>query len=71
MLHMSLKKNATVPSDLAEALAGNAKAKIFFESLTRAEQYAVLWQLMTAKTPKTRAVRLARMMTLLESERKI
>lgn len=65
------QKNATVPSDLAEALAGNAKAKIFFESLTRAEQYAVLWQLMTAKTPKTRAVRLARMMTLLESERKI
>ena len=65
------QKNAVVPDDLAEALAQNKKAKAFFDSLTRAEQYSVLWQLMTAKTPVVRTARMEKMIKLLEAERKI
>ena len=64
------QKNATVPPDLAEALANNEKAKIFFESLTRAQQYTFLWRLMTAKTLKTRKARLDKIIADLASEKK-
>lgn len=63
--------NATVPEDLAAAFEEHQLAKTFYETLTRAEKYAVLWQLMTAKTPTTRATRLAKMIELLEQNIKI
>ncbi len=63
--------NAVVPADLEAALEQNDKAKKFFDSLTRAERYAVLWRLMTAKTPEVRAIRLQKMVETLESETKV
>lgn len=65
------QKNATVPPDLEAALNQNQKAKVFFESLKKAERYSVLWRLMTAKTPEVRAERLSKMIKLLESEKKV
>jgi len=49
---------ATVPPDLAEALARDARARAFFEKLDGANRYAILYRLQTAKRPETRARRL-------------
>ena len=52
-------KTATVPADLAEALARNARARAFFETLNAANRYAILYRVTTAKRPETRAKRIA------------
>ena len=52
-------KNATVPEDLAEALARNRKAAAFFETLTSQNRYAILHRIQTAKKPETRHKRIA------------
>jgi uncharacterized protein YdeI (YjbR/CyaY-like superfamily) len=52
-------KTSTVPSDLAEALAKNARARAFFENLDAANRYAILYRVTTAKLPETRAKRIA------------
>lgn len=65
------QKNATVPPDLEKALAQNEKANAFFSSLNKAEKYAVLWRLMTAKTPEVRVSRIVKMVKQLESKQKV
>jgi uncharacterized protein YdeI (YjbR/CyaY-like superfamily) len=52
-------KQATVPDDLAAALAANAKAEAFFAKLDARNRYAVLWRVQTAKKPETRQKRIA------------
>lgn len=52
-------KTSTVPSDLAEALGRNARAKAFFQTLDSANRYAILYRVTTAKLPETRAKRIA------------
>ena len=52
-------KNATVPDDLAHALAKNARARAFFETLSSANRYAILHNVQTAVKPETRARRIA------------
>ncbi|MEV6753133.1 YdeI/OmpD-associated family protein [Streptomyces sp. NPDC051214] len=59
------QRNATVPDDLAQALAAAPKAGKTFETLSRTERYAVLHSLMTARTPATRASRLDRVVAKL------
>jgi uncharacterized protein YdeI (YjbR/CyaY-like superfamily) len=49
-----------VPADLAAAFARNAAALTFFETLTGANRYAILYRVQTAKKPDTRADRIAR-----------
>jgi len=49
---------ATVPPDLARALARDAKARAFFEALDGANRYAILYRVQTAKRPETRARRI-------------
>jgi uncharacterized protein YdeI (YjbR/CyaY-like superfamily) len=51
---------ATVPADLAAALARNPRARAFFEELDRANRYAILYRVETAKQAETRAARIAR-----------
>jgi uncharacterized protein YdeI (YjbR/CyaY-like superfamily) len=51
---------AGVPADLASAFARNAAAFAFFEKLDRANRYAILYRVQTAKKPETRAERIAR-----------
>lgn len=53
-------RSASVPADLADALARNARAKAFFETLDSANRYAILYRVQTAKKPETRAERIQR-----------
>ncbi|MEV1119389.1 YdeI/OmpD-associated family protein [Actinosynnema sp. NPDC049800] len=54
------QRDATVPPDLAEALAGDERAREGFERLDRTRQYALFLRLMKARTPAARAVQLRR-----------
>jgi uncharacterized protein YdeI (YjbR/CyaY-like superfamily) len=57
--------NATVPDDLATALAGNAAAASFFIGLDSRNRYAILHRIQTAKKPETRARRIAEFVDML------
>jgi uncharacterized protein YdeI (YjbR/CyaY-like superfamily) len=56
---------ATVPDDLARALARNKKARDFFATLSAQNRYAILHRLQDAKRPETRARRLETFVTML------
>lgn len=56
---------AEVPDDLAAALAKNRKAGAFFQTLSRANRYAILYRTHTAKKPETRAARIAKFVAML------
>ena len=62
---------AKVPDDLAKALAKSAKAKKFFESLSSANRYSILYRLQEAKKPETRARRLAKFVDMLKKGEKL
>ena len=53
------QKDAAVPADLAAALAADPLAKKFFETLTGANRYAILYRIHDAKRPQTRAAHIA------------
>ena len=55
--------NSTPPDDFLKLLEKNKKAKAFFDSLNKANKYAITWRLQTAKKPETRE---KRMNTILE-----
>jgi uncharacterized protein YdeI (YjbR/CyaY-like superfamily) len=57
-------RSSSVPADLADALARNARAKAFFETLDSANRYAILYRVQTAKKPETRADRIQRFVGL-------
>ncbi|HVY28346.1 MAG TPA: YdeI/OmpD-associated family protein [Polyangiaceae bacterium] len=57
-------RTSTVPTDLAAALARNARAKAFFETLDSANRYAILYRVQTAKKPETRGQRIERFVTM-------
>jgi uncharacterized protein YdeI (YjbR/CyaY-like superfamily) len=48
----------TIPDDFMKKLSKNKKAKAFFETLNRANMYAIAWRLQTAKKPETREKRM-------------
>jgi len=52
-------RTSDVPADLAAALAPNARARAFFETLNGANRYAILYRVQTARKPETRADRIA------------
>ncbi len=54
------QRSATVPDDLAAALAADPQARAFFETLSGANRYAILYRVHDAKKPATRAARIAR-----------
>jgi uncharacterized protein YdeI (YjbR/CyaY-like superfamily) len=58
---------ASVPDDFLVALRKDKKALAFFESLNKANTYAIAYRLQTAKKPETRARRLE---TILEMMRR-
>jgi uncharacterized protein YdeI (YjbR/CyaY-like superfamily) len=63
----SSQKQATVPPDLAAALAASPVAASAFESLGKTKQYAVILDIVTARTPSTRAAHIRRAITALET----
>ncbi|MFF8278420.1 YdeI family protein [Streptomyces lateritius] len=62
---------ATVPDDLATALAADERARTFYEGLGKTDQYLVILRLWQARTPKNRAERLRRTMEKLAAGEKI
>ncbi|MEO8359613.1 MAG: YdeI/OmpD-associated family protein [Vicinamibacteria bacterium] len=51
-------RNSTVPDDLTEALSQRRGALAFFEKLSGANRYAILYRVQTAKKAETRAERI-------------
>ena len=58
-------RTATVPEDLAAALAANPPAQAFFATINASNRYAVLWRVQTAVKPETRARRIAQLVDML------
>jgi len=61
------QRNATVPPDLAAALAASPQAAQAFDALTKTQRYAVILKLVTARTATARAAQLRSAMTALEA----
>ncbi|MEO7815456.1 MAG: YdeI/OmpD-associated family protein [Sphingomicrobium sp.] len=55
---------ATVPDDLALALDANPAARAFFDGLTGANRYAILYRVGDAKKPETRAARITKFVAM-------
>jgi uncharacterized protein YdeI (YjbR/CyaY-like superfamily) len=56
---------ATAPEDFLQLLEKNKDAKAFFESLNKANKYAITWRLQTAKKPETREKRMKMILEML------
>jgi uncharacterized protein YdeI (YjbR/CyaY-like superfamily) len=56
--------SATVPDDLAAALDAAPTARAFFDTLTGANRYAILYRVHEAKKPETRAARIAKFVAM-------
>jgi uncharacterized protein YdeI (YjbR/CyaY-like superfamily) len=57
--------NMTIPDDFLKELSKNKKAKAFFETLNKANHYAITWRLQTAKKPETREKRMKTILAML------
>jgi uncharacterized protein YdeI (YjbR/CyaY-like superfamily) len=57
---------AAVPADFEKELDRHPKAKAFYKTLSRANSYAILWRLQTAKKAETRAKRMRSFIEMLE-----
>ena len=56
---------ATFPTDFLTALRRNKKAQAFFESLNKANRYAIAYRLQTAKKPETKQRRVEMILAML------
>jgi uncharacterized protein YdeI (YjbR/CyaY-like superfamily) len=59
-------RTATVPDDLAAALAAKPRAKAAFEAANGANRYAILHRVQDAKKPETRARRIEKLVAMLD-----
>ena len=57
---------AAPPEDFLKALNKNRKAKAFFATLSKANVYAIVYRLQTAKRPETREKRIRDFVAMLE-----
>ena len=57
--------NATVPEDFLQELNKDKKAKAFFDTLNKANTYAITYRLQTAKKPETREKRMKAILEML------
>ena len=58
-------RNATFPKDFLAALDQDDQAKEFFESLNKANRYAIAYRLQTARKPETRQRRMQTILAML------
>ncbi len=65
------QSEATVPEDLQRELEGNEAALGFFDTLDRANKYAILYRIQDAKKPETRARRIEKYVTMLAEGKKL
>lgn len=59
------QKSSTVPEDLERALAKNRKAATFFEALSGANRYAILYRLHHTNKPELRAAKIEKFVKML------
>jgi uncharacterized protein YdeI (YjbR/CyaY-like superfamily) len=59
------QRTATIPQDLADALACNKPAQARYAQLDRTRQYALFLRLMKARTPESRAAQLQQIIAAL------
>lgn len=62
---------ASVPDDLASALAQNKKAAAFFATLNSRNRFSILFRVQQAKKPETRARRIAEFVAMLARGEKL
>jgi uncharacterized protein YdeI (YjbR/CyaY-like superfamily) len=62
--------NSSTPDDLLKLLETKPKAKAFFDSLNKANKYAITWRLQSAKKPETREKRMNIILDMLEKGEK-
>jgi len=62
---------ASVPDDFQAALDASPRANVFFENLDRANRYAILFRIQTAKKPETRKRNIQKFIVMLERHEKI
>ncbi len=60
-------KDMTMPEDFLKELSKSKKAKAFFETLNKANTYAIAWRLQTAKKPETRIKRMKEILIMLKN----
>lgn len=61
----------TMPGDLQAELDKHPKAQAFYNTLNKANTYAILWRVYTAKKPETRQARIQKLVQMLEAGEKI
>ncbi|MGN6561071.1 MAG: YdeI/OmpD-associated family protein [Thermomicrobiales bacterium] len=64
-------KDIVVPEDFLAALRENQQALAFFNTLSKANVFAIAWRLQTARQPETRQRRFAALLAMLEREEKL
>jgi uncharacterized protein YdeI (YjbR/CyaY-like superfamily) len=64
-------RSAEVPPDLQAALDASPRAREFFQSLDRANRYAVLFRIQTAKKTVTRAAKIRQLVEMLGRNQRI
>lgn len=64
-------KSASVPDDLAEALAANPAAAEFFATLNGQNRYAILYRIQDVKKPETRVRRIEKYVAMLAERKKL
>ncbi|HSI20365.1 MAG TPA: YdeI/OmpD-associated family protein [Verrucomicrobiae bacterium] len=60
-----------MPEEFRLALDAHPKAKAFFSTLNKANTYAILWRVQTAKKPETRQARIEKLIAMLEAGEKL
>jgi len=61
----------TLPDDLRRALDGRPEARTFFDTLDKANRYAICYRIETAKKPETRRARIDKFIAMLEANEKL
>jgi uncharacterized protein YdeI (YjbR/CyaY-like superfamily) len=64
-------KSARIPVDFQQALDASARAAEFFQSLDRANRYAILFRIQTVKKADTRARKISEFVNMLERHERI
>ena len=64
-------RNMQVPPDFLRQLKKDTRAYAFFQTLNKANTYAIAWRLQTAKKPETREKRMQALLHMLGQGKKL
>ena len=59
-----------IPADFLGELKKDKKALLFFKTLNRANMYAIVWRLQTARKPETRTKRMTSILEMMRDGKK-